>query len=86
MSGFRTALTVVVLVAAAPLAAAQEKKPLVTRARVQLNLAGAETVLEAAKTKAAALGLKWPKTTSCSTSISAKKVTRACAPSTVQAG
>lgn len=38
--------------------AAQEKKPLVTRDRVQLNLAGAETVLEAAKKKAAALGLK----------------------------
>ena len=37
---------------------AQEKKPLVTRDRVLLNLAGAETVLDAAKKKAAALGLK----------------------------
>ena len=37
---------------------AQEKKPLVTRERVQLNLAGAETILEAAKNKAAAMGLK----------------------------
>ena len=36
---------------------AQEKKPLVTRDRVLLNLAGAETVLDAAKKKAAALGL-----------------------------
>src|SRR5690242_15067968 len=35
-----------------------EKKPLVTRDRVQLNLAGAETVLDAAKAKAAAMNLK----------------------------
>lgn len=41
------------------LAAAQpEKKPLVTRDRVQLNLAGAEAVLEGAEAKAAAMGLK----------------------------
>src|SRR5205823_4773026 len=43
-------------------AAAQEKKPpeapLVTRGRVQLNLAGAETVLAGARKKADALGLK----------------------------
>jgi glc operon protein GlcG len=32
--------------------------PLVTRGRVQLNLAGAETILAAAKAKAAALGLQ----------------------------
>jgi glc operon protein GlcG len=32
--------------------------PLVTRGRIQLNLAGAETILAAAKEKAAALGLK----------------------------
>jgi|SRR5579883_631094 len=37
---------------------AQDKKPLVTRGRVQLNLAGAEAVLEAAKKKATTLGLK----------------------------
>jgi glc operon protein GlcG len=35
-----------------------EAKPLVTRDRVQLNLAGAERVLEAAKAKAAELGVK----------------------------
>src|SRR5690242_15293399 len=35
-----------------------EKKPLVTRDRVQLNLAGAETVLDAAKAKAAEMNLK----------------------------
>jgi glc operon protein GlcG len=45
--------------AIAPFAVAQDKKPpLVTRDRIQLNLAGAETVLEAAKKKAAAMGLK----------------------------
>jgi glc operon protein GlcG len=42
----------------APFATAQDPKPLVTRNRVQLNLAGAESILEAAKKKAAALGLK----------------------------
>ena len=46
------------LVAIASPAPAQERKPLVTRDRVRLNLAGAETVLEAAKKQAAALGLK----------------------------
>src|SRR5262249_58753526 len=54
----RIALVLVGLVALSPLAAAQEKPPLVTRDRVQLNLAGAETVLDAAKKKAAAMGLK----------------------------
>jgi glc operon protein GlcG len=39
-------------------AGAQDQKPLVNRNRVQLNLAGAETALEAAKKKAAAMGLK----------------------------
>ena len=39
-------------------ARAQDKKPLVTRDRVQLNLAGAETLVEAAKKKAAAMSLK----------------------------
>jgi len=51
------ALVLVGLVVASPSATAQEKKPLVTRNRVQLNLAGAETILEAAKKKAAAMGL-----------------------------
>lgn len=37
---------------------AQEKSPLVTRERVQLNLSGAETIVEAAKKKATAMGLK----------------------------
>jgi glc operon protein GlcG len=52
----RIALVLVGLSAAAP-APAQER-PLVTRNRVQLNLAGAEAVLGAAKKKAAAMGLK----------------------------
>lgn len=46
------------LVAVSSPARAQDQKPLVTRDRVQLNLAGAEAVLDAAKQKAAALGLK----------------------------
>ena len=54
----RIALVLVGLFAFSSSAPAQEKKPLVTRGRVQLNLGGAETVLEAAKKKAAALGLK----------------------------
>jgi glc operon protein GlcG len=54
----RIALVLVGLVTIASPALGQEKKPLVTRDRVQLNLAGAEAVLEAAKKKAAALGLK----------------------------
>ena len=64
MTAFRSA-TVAVLVGLAapfPFALPQERKPagspLVTRGRVQLNLAGAETILEAAKKKAAAMGLK----------------------------
>ena len=48
---------VVALLAIAP-AASQDGKPLVNRDRIQLNLAGAETVLSAAKAKAAAMGLK----------------------------
>jgi glc operon protein GlcG len=55
---FRISLVLVGLIAVSSPARAQEKKPLVTRARVQLNLAGAEAVLEAAKKKAAAMGLK----------------------------
>lgn len=54
----RTSLVLVGLVAVSSPVPAQEKKPLVTRDRVQLNLAGAEAVLDAAKQKAAALGLK----------------------------
>lgn len=54
-----TALTLAALVVGSLHAQAQEKKaPLVTRDRVQLNLAGAETVIEGAKKKAAAMGLK----------------------------
>ena len=41
-----------------PLSAQEKQPPLVTRDRVQLNLAGAEAVLTAAKAKAEALGLK----------------------------
>lgn len=44
------------LIACAVLAA--DPAPLVTRNRVQLNLAGAETILAAAKAKAAAMNLK----------------------------
>jgi glc operon protein GlcG len=59
MSISRIALIFATTVIVSPLAPAQEKKPpLVTRDRVQLNLAGAETVLEATKKKAAAMGLK----------------------------
>src|SRR5262245_17109304 len=55
----RMALALVGLVAQSPFAAAQgPKAPLVTRDRVQLNLAGAETVLDAAKKKADSIGLK----------------------------
>src|ERR1700761_5283123 len=58
MSPPRIALVLIGLVAFSSSAPAQDKKPLVTRDRVQLNLAGAETVLEAAKKKAVALDLK----------------------------
>jgi len=52
-------LVLVGLIAVAPTLIAQEKKlPLVTRDRIQLNLAGAEAVLKAAKEKAESLGLK----------------------------
>ncbi len=55
----RAAFVLVCLAAVASPATAQEKQPpLVTRGRVQLNLAGAEAVLKAAKHKAEALGLK----------------------------
>ena len=54
----RISLVIVALAAIASPVRAQDKKPLVTRDRVQLNLAGAEAVLEAAKAKAAAMGLK----------------------------
>jgi len=58
MSARRAALAAACLVVLSPSGPAQEKKsPLVTRDRVQLNLAGAEAVLEAAKKKAAAMGL-----------------------------
>ncbi len=56
MSPFRIAL--LVSLALASFVPAQEKKPLVTRERIQLNLAGADAVVEAAKAKAAAMGLK----------------------------
>jgi glc operon protein GlcG len=58
MFPFRIALVFVAWLAAPALASAQDKQPLVTRDRVQLNLAGAERVLESARKKAAALGLK----------------------------
>jgi len=59
MTRSRLALALVGLIALPPVALSQDPKPpLVTRDRIQLNLAGAETVLEAAKKKAAAMGLK----------------------------
>ncbi len=59
MSASRIAFVLVGVMAVSQSALAQEKKPpLITRDRIQLNLAGAETVLEAAKKKAAAMGLK----------------------------
>jgi glc operon protein GlcG len=39
-------------------ASSQDKAPLVTRGRVQLNLAGAEAILDAAKKKATSMGVK----------------------------
>ena len=51
------AFTLIGLVAV-PLAQAQEKRPLVTHGRVQLNLAGAERIIEAARKKATESGLK----------------------------
>ena len=57
MSLPRIALVSAALAAGSPPASAQEP-PLVTRDRVQLNLAGAEAVLAAAQKKAAALGLR----------------------------
>ena len=64
MTAHRSALATVLvgLVLSSPFAAAQDRKPstapLVTRGRIQLGLAGAETILEASKAKAAAMGLK----------------------------
>lgn len=59
VSTFRVAVTLIAFSVVSPHTPAQEKKPpLVTRDRVQLNLAGAEMVLEAAKKKAATMGLK----------------------------
>lgn len=57
MFASRLALVLIGLALAAT-AFGQEKKSLVIRNRVQWNLAGAEAVLEAAKKKAAAMGLK----------------------------
>lgn len=55
----RVALSLFALIVASPLASAQDAKPpLVDRDRVRLNLAGAEAALDAAKAKAAAMGLK----------------------------
>jgi glc operon protein GlcG len=54
-----TVATLSAFVLASPFAAAQDRTPpLVTRTRIQLNLAGAETILDAAKKKATAMGLK----------------------------
>src|SRR5581483_12039524 len=64
MFSFRQGVAVALLgLALAPWSApardeASSSKPLVTSERLQLNLAGAEKILEAAKRKAEAMGLK----------------------------
>ena len=55
---FRLTVKSFVLLALGPSLACAQGKPLVSRDRIQLNLAGAEAVLEAARAKAAAMGLK----------------------------
>ncbi|HVK09994.1 MAG TPA: heme-binding protein [Gemmataceae bacterium] len=55
---FRSRIVLLALLLGPAFVCAQEKKPLVTRVRVQLNLAGAEMIVEAVKAKAAAMGLK----------------------------
>ena len=51
--------TTLLLLGVAPLTLAQDEKPtLVTRNRIQLNLAGAEIILKAAQEKAGAMKLK----------------------------
>ena len=54
----RRAVLICVIVFTSYLIAEEQQKPLVTRERVQLNLAGAEVILKAAKVKAEALGVK----------------------------
>lgn len=51
-------LVAIVLANALSSARAADPAPLVTRGRVELNLAGAETILSAAKAKAEAMGVK----------------------------
>ena len=59
MFAHRIALILLGVVVLSSFAIAQEDAPpLVTRGRVQLNLAGAEAVLDAAKKQAAKMGLK----------------------------
>ena len=56
MSATRIAFAALLVAMVAGLASAQEKKPpLVTRGRVELNLAGAEAILEAAQKKATSM-------------------------------
>jgi glc operon protein GlcG len=59
MTTYRFVIAVVVLAMIPHVVTAQEKKSsLVTRGRIALNLAGAETILEAAMKKATSMGLK----------------------------
>ena len=54
----RIAFAVLLFSTISQIATAQQKKaPLITRDRVELNLAGAETIMNAAQKKAAAMGL-----------------------------
>jgi glc operon protein GlcG len=58
MIAYRITRPLVIVAIICPLAAAQEKKaPLVSRDRIEVNLAGAEKILAAARQKAAAMGL-----------------------------
>lgn len=54
----RCTVLICLITFASEITAQEKQKPLITRERVQLNLAGAEVILKAAKTKAEALGMK----------------------------
>jgi glc operon protein GlcG len=58
MSAIRRCLPALIIAGMLGLATADDASPLVTRDRIELNLGGAETILEAAQTKAREMGLK----------------------------
>jgi glc operon protein GlcG len=57
-SPFAATFVVLLCFGLAPAAEAADPAPLVTRERIELNLAGAETILAAAKAKATSMGVK----------------------------